>query len=353
MTCKNIYFFGAALLALTLGACNNNRPSYSSDTTTPVWLGDVIRRDIREITTITGTAKATQTVEIKSEVTGKYHLQQNPRTGKPYKLGDVVENGAVIIRLENPQVVSSAAIETKKMQIGINEREWKGNQLIYEKGGVTEKDVLSAELNYINSKTALEDAQRELDKLTLRAPFKGVITKLPHYTSDVDIASGETMFELMDFSRMYMEIELPENAMGKVEAGQRVFVTNYNIKSDTLNGQISQLSPAINETTRTFSGFVSIDNPELKLRPGMFAKADIVTLQKDTVLVIPKNIIRRMYNNSVVYTIERNMAQERSIRTGISDDTYIEVESGLKDGDKVVVKGYEWLRNRAAVKIMK
>ena len=95
---------------------------------------------------------------------------------------------------------------------------------------------------------------------------------LPYFTPNVEIASGETMVGLMDYSQMYMEIALPENTIDKVKVGQKVLVTNYNIESDTLSGLVTQLSPAINEDTRTYTGYITINNPELKLRPGMFAK---------------------------------------------------------------------------------
>jgi RND family efflux transporter MFP subunit len=356
MTRKNVlYISGCILCALSLGGCNTARPSYSNDSTTPVWLGDVVKRSIREVSTTTGTAKAAQTAEVKSEKTGKYRLQTNPRTGRPYKLGDVVEAGAVVIRLENPVEINNISMETKKMDVEITHQEWKGQENLKKTlDGATEKDVLTAEKSYINAKNALEAAQNELDKFSVKAPFKGTITKLPYFTPDIEVGSGEVMFEIMDYSNMYINVELPENVIDRVTIGQRVLVTNYNIKSDTLAGRVTQLSPAINEATRTFSGFITIDNPELKLRPGMFVKGDIITLQKDSVLAVPKEIIKTQRGGSKsVYIIERNMAVERGIQTGISDETYVEVASGLSEGDKVVTKGYEWLRNRSQVKVMK
>ena len=215
-------------------------------------------------------------------------------------------------------------------------------------------DYRITESSYIQAQSALESAYTELAKLTIKAPFKGAIVNLPYFTPNVEIASGETMVGLMDYSQMYMEIALPENTIDKVKVGQKVLVTNYNIKSDTLSGLVSQLSPAINEDTRTYTGYITINNPALKLRPGMFAKGEIITLQKDSVIAIPKDIVNsRRGGNRIVYTIEQNRAMEKIITTGISDDRFIEVENGLNQGDKIVVKGYEFLRNRGKVKIMK
>lgn len=344
---------GAISLGLTLFSCNNNRNNSVSDSTTPVWVEDVKLRNIEEYITTTGTAKAAKTIELKSETTGNYILQKNPKTGRPYQLGDVVEEGAVIVRLDNQEYINNVQLESKKLQIQITEKEWEGQKTLYEKGGATQKDVNNAENSYINAKLALENAYITLDKMNVKAPFKGAIVNLPYFTPGVQVSSGETMVGLMDYSKMYVETQFPENALPKLQVGQNVHITNYNIKSDTLKGILAQLSPAINEETRTFSGYIEIDNPALKLRPGMFAKADIVTVRKDSVLSIPKDIIKNRRGGKIVYTVDRTSAEEKTIQTGISDDKYIEVEKGLTKDDKVVVKGYEWLRNRSKVKVMK
>lgn len=344
---------GLLSLGLILFSCNNNRNSSVSDTTTPVWIEDVQTRSIEEYITTTGTAKASKTITLKTETNGAYSLQTNPKTGKPYQLGDIVESGAVIVRLENREYENNVQLESKKLQIQIDEKEWEGQKILYDKGGATQKDVNNAENSYINAKLALETAYITLGKLNIKSPFKGVIVSLPYFTPGVEVANGTEVAGVMDYSKMYVETQFPENTLTKLEVGQQVHITNYNIKSDTLKGVLTQLSPAINEETRTFSGYITIDNPQLKLRPGMFAKADVVTVRKDSVLAIPKDIVKNRRGGKLVYTVNRNSAEEKVIHTGISDDKYIEVEKGLEAGDKIVVKGYEWLRNRSKVKVMK
>lgn len=345
--------FGAVSLGLLLGSCNNNNSNTSSETTTPVWVEDVQYRNIEEYITTTGTAKASKTIEIKSETNGAYYLQKNPKTGRPYQLGDIVESGAVIVRLENKEYENNVQLESKKLQIEITEKEWEGQKVLFEKGGATQKDVSNAENSFINAKLALENAYITLEKQNIKAPFRGVIVNLPYFTQGVEVASGTVIVGIMDYSKMYVETQFPENALTNLKVGQKVHITNYNIKADTLKGILTQLSPAINEETRTFSGYIEIANPALKLRPGMFAKADVVTVRKDSVLSIPKDIIKNRRGGKLVYTVDRNSAEEKVIHTGISNDKYIEVEKGLEPGDKIVIKGYEWLRNRSKVKVMK
>lgn len=114
---KSLKYIGVLLLAYTLNACNEQRMSSSSETTTPVWLSEVGKRDIRELTTTTGTAKAAKTVEVKSETNGKYELMINPKTKRPYKLGDIVEEGAVIIKLNNKEHENTVSLQRKRCRL--------------------------------------------------------------------------------------------------------------------------------------------------------------------------------------------------------------------------------------------
>ena len=166
----NNYFklIGVLTLGMALYSCGGDRNNQSGETTTPVWVDDVRQRTIEEFITTTGTAKATRTVELKSETNGDYVLQTNPKTGKPYQLGDIVEAGAVIVRLENKEYENNVQLESKKLNIQITEKEWEGQKTLLEKGGATQKDVNNAETAYINAKLELENAYITLGKMRLK-----------------------------------------------------------------------------------------------------------------------------------------------------------------------------------------
>ncbi|MGL5681840.1 MAG: efflux RND transporter periplasmic adaptor subunit [Marinifilaceae bacterium] len=349
--CQSLY--GLLILAATAASCQTEVRRASNESVTPVSVQEVGKRNIEKTITTTGTAKAIKNIELKSEMTGSYNLQRNPKTGKPYQLGDVVEAGAVIVRFDNQEYVNNQQLESKKLQVQIAEKEWEGQEMLYKKGGATEKDVNNAKNSFINSKTSLENAEISLGKMTIKAPFKGVIVTLPYFTPGIEVASGSSIVSLMDYSKMYIEGQFPENILSDLTKGQNVYITHYNLKRDTLSAIVDQLSPAINEDTRTFSGMILVNNDGLKLRPGMFAKADIVTERRDSVIAVPKDIIKNSRGNRTVFVVERNTAEERSVKIGISDDEYVEITSGLKPGDRIVVKGNEWLNNRSKVKIMK
>jgi membrane fusion protein (multidrug efflux system) len=152
---------------------------------------------------------------------------------------------------------------------------------------------------------------------------------------------------------MYMDVQLPEKYISIIKPGQQAKLTNYTIPEDTIIGTITQLSPAINADTRTFKGNISINNPDLILRPGMFVKADIVTDHKDTVIVIAKSIILSRQRGKTVFIIDRGVAVERVIETGLENISETEVIRGLSKNEKVVTSGFETLSNKSKVKIIK
>ena len=233
------------------------------------------------------------------------------------------------------------------------ESELKKQESLYEKGGVTLKDLKTAGINYENAKTTVVNAKLQLDKTKIVAPIDGVIVDLPYYTQGTQVETGKTIVKIMDYQIMYMDVQLPEKYISVIKPGQIARLTNYTIPEDTIIGKITQLSPAINADTRTFKGNISIENRNYILRPGMFVKADIVTSHKDSVIVVPKTIILSRQKGKTVFIVDRGVATERIIETGLENITDVEVIRGLAKNDRLVTSGFETLSNRSKVKIIK
>jgi RND family efflux transporter MFP subunit len=140
--------------------------------------------------------------------------------------------------------------------------------------------------------------------------------------------------------------------MSTIKLGQEVLITNYTMPKDTLKAQINELAPVVNMETRTFKGKVLINNPDYKLRPGMFVKADIEIERRDSVFVIPKDIIVSGTRGKTIYVVMGGNSQARIIKTGLENEKFVEVTDGLRRQDRVVIKGFETLRDRARVKVI-
>lgn len=341
------------LLALMATGCNNKPQNSQNDIATPVSVTELKKGSISKLINTTGTAQPTYGVDLASQMAGHYRLQINPKTGKPFKLGDKVNKGQLIVRLEDQEYENGIAIDSKELSLEIAEQEQNKQKALYEKGGVTLSEMRNTEVKVTNARYDVENGKINLGKMNITAPFDGVIVDLPHYTDGVRVEQGKPIVSLMDYARMYMDINLPESAISYVDREQPVYITHYTLPNDTIKGIISELSPAISTETRTFKGKILIQNEALKLRPGMFVKADIVVDKADSSIIIPKNVIQSNRRRKYVYIVEKNTAILRELKTGLEDDKNIQILNGLKENDNLVVRGFETLKENSKVKVQK
>lgn len=341
------------LSAALLASCNSKDSDLSKDISIPVSVIDIKLQPIEKYIETTGNVNPVKEASLKSEVAGIYSLSTNKKTGKRFVLGDWVNEGDEIVTIEDKEYENNIRITSLELKLDISKQVYEKQQSLYEKGGVTLSELKNAEIDYINSKYSYEDALIRLVKMHVKAPFTGVIVELPHYTQGIRVEAGSAMCKLMDYSKLYLETNLAEKDFQLVRAGQGVKITNYTLPNDTLKGYISQISPAIDATTRSFKAVVTIDNPSHKLRPGMFAKGEIVVARVDSAIVIPKNVILSKQRGNTIFVVDKGLAQERMITLGLENPNEVQVISGLERNDRLVVKGFETLRNRSKVKVVK
>jgi membrane fusion protein, multidrug efflux system len=343
------------IIILTLSAaCNQQGQSESSDIAVPVSVEDIKLQSIKQFVNTTGTVKANMEVVLNSEMAGEYYLQMNPSTGRPFRLGDKVNKGQTIVRFENEEYENNLALEAVKLNLEISAQEYEKQKSLHEKGGVTLRELRNSEVSKTNAQYNFENSRIQLAKMNVKAPFSGIIVDLPYYTNGTRTTAGSHMVTLMSYDQMYLLINLPEKSMPDLKLGQEVLVTNYTLPDDTLKGKVTEISPVISSETRTFAGKIDISNPQLKFRPGMFVKADIITDQKDSTVVIPKSLIMTGGRGKYVFVVGRNSAADsRWITTGIENQNFVEVVEGLQRNDRLIVRGYETLRNNSKVKIIR
>jgi RND family efflux transporter MFP subunit len=343
-------------LIITLAAlafsCSQNQEDLEADISIPVSVIDVGKSSIEKYISTTGTVYPTNQVILKAEVSGDYNLQINPKTRQPYKLGDFVQKGAVIVKIADEEFVNNLNISGKKLNLEISNQTLEKQKSLFEKGGASQLEVKNAEVDAVNASNSYEAALISLKKMSVKAPFSGIIVDLPQTTGGVRVDAGFTILEMMDFQKLYLEVSFPEKQLTNIRENQEVRITNYSLPNDTIFGKIKALSPAIDAETRTFKGSLVLDNPKLTFRPGMFVKAELVLERKDSVIVIPKEVILSKQRGNTVFIVQRGAAQERVITTGLDNPDEIEVIDGLSENDRLIIKGFETLSNRSKVSIV-
>lgn len=349
----NFYHTVILIALLGLAACNNQSADSEAEVAIPVSVEDLKPGFIEQTISTTGTVSATKETTLSTEMGGRYTLAKNPRTGKPFMLGDQVAKGQILVELQDEEYVNGIGLESKDLNLKISEQNYTKQKSLFDKGGVTQSELSNAEVSAINARDSHELAKIQLEKMNVRAPFKGVITELPYFTEGTKVASGTAVASLMSYEKLQLEVNLPEKYINKVKQGQQVRVMNYTLPEDTLRGKVKELSPAISTETRTFKGKLSIDNDELKLRPGMFVQTEIILDRKDSVIVIPKDVIISNQRGKTVFIVQQGTAEQKQVTLGYENQDKVEITSGLKPNERLVVKGFETLRNRSKVKIIK
>jgi len=341
------------LFLVILAGCRNEPNDVETDVAVPVSIEDIKMKPIEEFISTNGTVIATQEVEVMTEMTGNYTLVNNPRNNRQWRLGDQIRQDEIIVRLEDEEYVNGVQIDSKELNLEISKLEFDKIKSLYEKGGATLRELNNAEQAYINAQYTLDNAKMQLAKMTVKAPFSGVLVDIPYFTNGNKVQSNTLVATIMDYKKLYMEIQLPEKNLATIKTNQDVRILNYTLPDDTLWGAISQLSPAINPDTRNFKGILTVNNPNLRLRPGSYVKAEIITSRKDSTIVIPKDIIVSRQRGKSVFVVEQNTAHERGIQTGLENPDEVEVIRGLNVNDRVVTEGFETLGNRSKVKIIR
>ncbi len=340
-------------LVIGLWSCDRPENNIDSEIKIPVSVNTVKPESIEMFVETTGTVYATEEVYLKSNLSGNYYLMKNPSTGKPFALGDKVRKGQVIIKLEDKEFENNAQITSKKLNLEVSKNNFDKQKSLFDKGGVTLRELKNAEIEYINAKYSYENAAIQLSKTLIKSPFDGSIVELPHHTRGVKVEQGAEMVKLMNYQKLLLDVKLPEKNLNEISLGQMVRVMNYTVSKDTLTGNINQISPVINPDSRTFQSTLQIDNKNESIRPGMFVKAEILVQKKDSTIVVPKDIILSKQNGKVVFVVENGIALEKIISTGLENANNIEVTQGIKLNDRLVITGYETLRNKSQVNVIR
>lgn len=348
---KIVYRSIIATFVLVL-ACGDRDTQMDTSITVPVSVEEIKLQPIEEFITTNGTAQAKQVVELVAETNGFYRLG-NKSDGRSFALGNVVDTSDVIVHLDNPELVNTTKLESQKLNLDISKSEFEKQQALYEKGGVTLRELKNAEQAYIDAQYNYENAKLQLGKTQIKSPFPGIIVDLPYFTQGTRVNTGELIAKVMNYETLYLNVNFPSKHLGRIEEGQRVRAMNYTMAEDTLWGQITQVSPAIDPDTRTFKAAIELENPEWTFRPGMFLKTETIVARKDSAIVIPKNIVVQSRGARRVFVVERGAAQDRRIQTGLENPTHVEVTEGLAVDERLVVNGFETLSDNTKVRVIR
>jgi membrane fusion protein (multidrug efflux system) len=263
--------------------------------------------------------------------------------------GTRVSRGQVLAAI-NPEdariAMTKAQVRTTNARAAYNRaREMHDKQLISQ--GDFDKTMMEKEV----AESELAEAEWRLGKTTIRAPFSGVVTQRK-VTLGQHVRPGEELFTVTDFDPLVANIYLPEKDVFGLTPGRQVRITLKAAQEVQFPGKIRYISPVVDTSSGTVKVTVEAVQPPVTVRPGGFVTIDIVRETRENALVIPREAVLRELQAAHVFVAEGDVAKKRSVALGLEEGGRVEVHSGLKAGEKVVVSGQGGLRDGAKIKIL-
>jgi HlyD family secretion protein len=323
----------------------------------------VERTRISNIVTATGTIEAITTVNVGTQVSGIIQhvyadFNQNVKQGQ---LLAKLDETSLLAQLEQSQ----SSVDQAQAQLNFQEATYKRIKALFEKDLIAQGDYDQALYNYENSKASLSNAKSalartkvNLDYATITSPIDGVVLNRAVEEGQTVAASFNTptLFTIVnDLTQMEVQTNIDEADIGKVKQGQRVEFTVDAYPDMKFKGVVSEvrLQPVTTNNVVTYVVILRAENPDKKLMPGMTASVKIYIEENEKTLVVSGKSIRftpdedymkkladsvlNFEVKSVWVKDEKGGARQIPVKIGIDNGSDVEILSGLKEGDEVII----------------
>ncbi|BBB32512.1 HlyD family secretion protein [Thermotomaculum hydrothermale] len=333
----------------------------------------VEKKDISETISGTGTVKPVKTVTVMSEIMGKI-------VELPVKEGDFVKKGDLLCRIDDKNYKSEVSrlkaelkkqklvLEQLKIDLKQSEKDFKRKLKLFKSGILSKEEFENAKnqfeskkLNvsqqefYIKQANAnLAKALENLSKTKIVAPIDGKVTSLRKEVGEQVIQGtinnpGSIIMVLSDMNKLELEVDVNEVDSVLLKKGMEADIHLDAFDNKVFKGIVKQISESAEKPAgRDVSLFkVKIDFEEInpKIKPGMSGRAEIKVRESKNALIIPIEAVRKEESGKeYCFKVKNKIAKKTYIKTGISNDFYVEVKEGLSENDTVVTGPYRVLK---------
>lgn len=315
---------------------NNQRP----ESATAVVLHSVQQQKVTQALEAIGTAKAIESIEVMSTITERI-------TSLPMQEGANVKKGSVLVELEKAE--EQALLKSAKINLKEQEREYRRIEDL-----VRTKTVPSSELDKLqslidNAKARIAEVNAMLAERTLIAPFNGVVG-LRNLSAGALARPGDTITTLDAIESLHIDFFIPEKHLGLLKIGNSVNTQSAAYPGQNFTGIISTLDTRVDPINRSIKVRATINNQDLKLRPGMLLTLRIVNDVRQLVMVPEEAVFMRGEQHFVFSVDAQNVVAETQVSIGLRQKGAVEITQGLNLGDNIVLQGVLKVRPGSKVK---
>jgi membrane fusion protein, multidrug efflux system len=273
-----------------------------------------------------------------------------------FESGAVVTNGALLVRLD----ISSeeAQLRAVEAQLDLARQTLTRVRNLRKENTLSQSELDAAEATYKQTLANADNIRATIEKKTIRAPFAGRLgirqINLGQY-----LDAGRPIVSLQSLQPVHADFSLPQQDLARLNTGMRVNLTTDAYPSQRFEGTLTAINPDLDPSTRSVGLQATLENGGQLLRPGMFARVEVLLPGERSVLVVPQTAVLRAPYGDSVYIIEPKpgksegkpelVVRQQFVRTGRTRGDFLTIESGLKPGERIVSAGVFKLRNGMAV----
>lgn len=278
---------------------------------------------------------------------------QNPAIELLVEEGDLVEEGQVMLKLEDDQ--QRTAYNQAKIQYENNRIEFERQKKLHAQQLISDADYQTSEFNYEQAKYQLENAQRQLEFTEVLAPISGTVTQRMVKVGD-QVTTGTPIFEIIDLQSTVAIIHVPEQYLPKLEPNMPARMVSSTFGDQLFGGFVKRIAPIVEARAGTVKVVVGVQDLG-PLRPGVWVDVELVLDSIDDALLIPKRAIVYDNDETFVWKIQQDeKGIPRATRVTVvprnTDKQNIEPVSGFAIGDQIVVAGQAGLKEGTAIRVL-
>jgi membrane fusion protein (multidrug efflux system) len=302
----------------------------------------VEQHELSETVEVPGSLLPAEETQIRAEVSGRVVQLNIPE-------GGVVQKGAVLVKLFDLDL--QATLRKLQVQLQIAEKTPERQKELLDIKGISQQDYDLAALNVDNLKADIESTKIAISKTEIRAPYEGQVglrnVSLGSYLGPTDIVTT-----LRNVDQLKLDFFVPEKYAKTIGKG---YVVRFRVDGGRRDhtGTVIATEGNVNPTTRTLRIKAIVKGRDPELVPGVFAKVNLRLGETNNALMIPTQAVIPTARNKQVIVLRKDTAVFSIVETGIRDSAYVQINSGLKKGDTVIITGLMSIRPSVKIKVGK
>jgi membrane fusion protein (multidrug efflux system) len=299
------------------------------------------RRTLAHTVEAVGTTRASRSVEIVPLAAGRV-VEVNFRTGQRVEAGDV------LVRLdddiERANLAEAEALLVEQRHAVDRMRRLQQSNAI----AMAQLEQVTAE--FAAAGAALDRAKRRLADREIRAPFTGIVG-FTEVDPGARVEEGTVITRIDDLSEVEVEFGLPETLFAEINVGLPVSAGSAAFPDRSFVGRVSAIGTRVDPVSRSFRVRAIIPNSEGALPAGMFMFLSL-TLSESEAIVVPEEAVIAQAAETYVYVVDAGRAVRRIVTTGQRHGGVIAILDGVEEGQPVVIRGTQRLRDGAPIKVL-